>query len=122
MGQQIDEDRIELDPGDVTETKQVCRKQVTAAAYPDDRGPAAIADRVGEVRNIEAEEVDLRQIALKSVHRSAGAAVDRHPVLRYHNGRQFRRWPPQIRRVDGLQRDPHPREGIPLLRRWWLQL
>ena len=87
MLEQVDEDRIELDPGHVAEAEIFRRQHVAAAADADDRRAALVADRVGEAGDVVFEEAELAEIAVETVEVAAGRAVDRQmAVLRVGSG------------------------------------
>src|SRR5439155_13217773 len=46
LRQQVDEDRVELDPGDIAEAEIPRRQDIAAAADSDDRGAPGVADRI----------------------------------------------------------------------------
>src|SRR5919199_5214074 len=48
-GQPPDENRIELDAGDIREAEIMCREEVASTAHTDDRRTAMVAYGVGEV-------------------------------------------------------------------------
>ena len=55
--EEVDEDGIELDAGNVAEAKQIGRQHVTPAADTDDSGAPAVAGVVGEIGDVVAQEI-----------------------------------------------------------------
>src|SRR5260370_937481 len=95
-GQQIYEYWIELDPGDIAEPEQFGRQQITAAAHPNHRRATALADRIGQIRDVIPQEVELRHITVEAVHRARRGAVYIHFAFSCSECRHGGRRPPHL--------------------------
>ncbi len=102
-GEVTDENRVELDAGDVAEAEQIGGQQVAPAAHPDDRRAALVTNVIGEAGDVVFEKIHLLQIAAEAIHRGPRIAVDVHVALIDLGFRHGRRGAPHCRRfVHGL--------------------
>ena len=74
--EEVDEDRIELDAGDVAESEQMGRQHIASAADPDDGGAPAVAGVVGEIGDVVAQEIEMTGRVGVPGHPCPGHPVD----------------------------------------------
>src|SRR3954454_448219 len=91
--QPLDEDRIELDAGDIREAEIMCREHVAPTAHTDHRRTAMVADGVGEIRHVVFQEPERREVSVEAIHGGGGSAVYSHAHLRRLDRWRLRRWP-----------------------------
>ena len=81
IGQQVDENGIELDPCDVARAEGVRGEQIASAPHADDRYAAYWIDVIDEVGDVVLEKFDIGGMAIEFRHHRSGKPVDVEPTL-----------------------------------------
>ena len=74
--EEVDEDRIELDAGNVAEPEQIGRQHIAPAADPDDGGAPMMASVVSEIGDVVAQKIQVAGHVRIVRHRRPGHPVD----------------------------------------------
>ncbi len=113
--EEVDEDGIELDAGNVAEPEQMGRQHIAPAADPDDGGAATVAGVVGEIGYVVAQEIQAAGCVGVLRHPRPRHPVDGHIALLERDvARRRRRGPPEKRRAHDGDRHSDAGKRIPL--------